>query len=201
MKGRSWRSGGRVAGRLIGGGRARWRLYAGAVAWTGGFDLRDRRAAAALARLGAAARPRADRVRRGGVDRPPPRRRRGRVGVVVRSIARRPPVPSRWWRSPGRLTAAAVFSTLAVGGADSYGYAGQARLLAQGRLTDSVPLSPAFTWPDAETTLRPLGFTQGPHARRDRAGLSAGAAAAACAADVARRALHLPRSCRCAACF
>ncbi|HEX6973178.1 MAG TPA: hypothetical protein VF147_02190 [Vicinamibacterales bacterium] len=59
------------------------------------------------------------------------------------------------------LAAAFVYSTGAVGGADSYGYAGQAKLFAQGRLVDRVPLSPAFTWPDAETTLRPLGFTQG----------------------------------------
>jgi glycosyl transferase family 87 len=59
------------------------------------------------------------------------------------------------------LTAGIVFGTYASGGADSYGYVGQARLLVHGRLTDTVPLRPAFTWPDVEMTLTPLGFTHG----------------------------------------
>jgi hypothetical protein len=59
------------------------------------------------------------------------------------------------------LTAGIVFGTFASGGADSYGYVGQARLLAQGRLTDTIPLRRAFTWPDVEASLTPLGFNRG----------------------------------------
>jgi hypothetical protein len=59
------------------------------------------------------------------------------------------------------LTAGIVFNTFAAGGADSYGYIGQARLLIHGRLTDTVPLRPAFTWPDTHATLTPLGFNRG----------------------------------------
>jgi hypothetical protein len=59
------------------------------------------------------------------------------------------------------LTAGIVFCTFAAGGADSYGYISQARLLMDGRLTDTVPLRPAFTWPDVDATLTPLGFNQG----------------------------------------
>jgi hypothetical protein len=57
--------------------------------------------------------------------------------------------------------AGAAFGTFAIGGADSYGYVGQARLLAQGRLTDTVPVSPDYNWPDAAATFAPLGFTPG----------------------------------------
>lgn len=57
--------------------------------------------------------------------------------------------------------AGAAFGTFATGGADSYGYVGQARLLAQGRLTDTVPVSADYTWPDAAATFAPLGFTPG----------------------------------------
>lgn len=66
-------------------------------------------------------------------------------------------VPAAAWT----LAAGVGFSTFAIGGADSYGYVGQARLLAHGRLTDTVPLSPDYTWPDVEATLTPLGFTIG----------------------------------------
>jgi len=34
-------------------------------------------------------------------------------------------------------------------------------LLAHGHLTDTLPLSAGFTWPDVEYTLTPLGFTAG----------------------------------------
>lgn len=54
------------------------------------------------------------------------------------------------------------FGTFANGGADSYGYVGQARLLAQGKLTDTIPISPDYQWPDVDHTLTPLGFTKGP---------------------------------------
>jgi hypothetical protein len=53
------------------------------------------------------------------------------------------------------------FGTFASGGADSYGYVGQARLLAHGRLTDTIPVSRDYQWPNVEYTLTPLGFTKG----------------------------------------
>lgn len=59
------------------------------------------------------------------------------------------------------LAAGVGFGTFACGGADSYGYVGQARLLAHGHLTDTIPLSADYTWPDVEYTLTPLGFTAG----------------------------------------
>lgn len=59
------------------------------------------------------------------------------------------------------LAAGIRFGTYASGGADSYGYVGQARLLAQGRLTDTVPTSADYVWPDVEMTLTPLGFRVG----------------------------------------
>ncbi len=59
------------------------------------------------------------------------------------------------------LAAGLHFGTFASGGSDSYGYAGQARLLLHGRLTDTVPMRPGFAWPNAPATLIPLGFTAG----------------------------------------
>lgn len=53
------------------------------------------------------------------------------------------------------------FGTFASGGADSYGYVGQARLLAHGKLTDTIPVSRDYRWPNVEYTLTPLGFTKG----------------------------------------
>lgn len=59
------------------------------------------------------------------------------------------------------FTAGVAYGTFAIGGADSYGYVGQARLLAHGRLTDTVPVSADYTWPDEAGTFTPLGFTPG----------------------------------------
>lgn len=59
------------------------------------------------------------------------------------------------------LTVGIGFGTFASGGADSYGYAGQARLLAHGKLTDTIPVSRDYQWPNVEYTLTPLGFTKG----------------------------------------
>jgi hypothetical protein len=59
------------------------------------------------------------------------------------------------------LVAGIVFGTYAIGGADSYGYVGQARLLARGQLTDTIPVSREYTWPDPDVTFTPLGFTIG----------------------------------------
>jgi hypothetical protein len=56
-------------------------------------------------------------------------------------------------------TVGIAFGTFAIGGADSYGYVAQARLLAHGHLTDQVPSGPAYAWPDAAATFTPLGFT------------------------------------------
>jgi 4-amino-4-deoxy-L-arabinose transferase-like glycosyltransferase len=53
------------------------------------------------------------------------------------------------------------FGTFASGGADSYGYVAQARLLAHGKLTDTIPVSREYQWPNVEYTLTPLGFTKG----------------------------------------
>jgi hypothetical protein len=54
-----------------------------------------------------------------------------------------------------------MFGTFAAGGADSYGYLSQARLLAAGRLTADLAPSAPFTWPDVPATLTPLGYTAG----------------------------------------
>jgi hypothetical protein len=59
------------------------------------------------------------------------------------------------------LAAGIAFGSFAVGGSDSYGYVGQARLFAQGRLTGTVPLDPRFDWSGAALTFTPLGFTVG----------------------------------------
>src|SRR4029079_17403425 len=53
------------------------------------------------------------------------------------------------------------FGTFASGGADCCGYCGQARLLSHGRLTDTIPVSRDYQWPNVEYTLTPLGFTKG----------------------------------------
>jgi hypothetical protein len=58
------------------------------------------------------------------------------------------------------LFAAFWFGTYAAGGADSYGYLSQARLLAHGRLTDTMPRHDAFDWPDVPATLTPLAYTR-----------------------------------------
>jgi hypothetical protein len=71
-----------------------------------------------------------------------------RAAPVVAAVA------SLWAFSAGM-----AFGTFAVGGADSYGYVGQARLLAHGRLTDTVPVSGDYAWPDVAATFTPLGFT------------------------------------------
>ena len=97
-----------------------------------------------------------DRPRPGGTLTPSPRSR-----VLVGAAA-------AW-----TLVAALAFGTFAIGGADSYGYAGQARLLRHGRLTETIPLKPAFRWPDARATLIPLGFTGGREPGGDGAAVSA----------------------------
>jgi Dolichyl-phosphate-mannose-protein mannosyltransferase len=60
-------------------------------------------------------------------------------------------------------TAAAgiFFGTFAAGGADSYGYVSQAMLLAEGRLTDTVPRDLVTEFRLPPWTLTPLGFVPG----------------------------------------
>jgi hypothetical protein len=132
-------------------------LYAAIVAWTGGFEfrvagltltshawIRPAVAAAVLALLsGALART--------------------RVTAAAASAWRRLDTPAA-----ARLLALAalawivaagiLYGTFAVGGSDSYGYVSQAALLAEGRLTDTVPHNPAYTWYLAHQTLTPLGY-------------------------------------------
>ncbi|MEO8078354.1 MAG: hypothetical protein ABI818_18650, partial [Acidobacteriota bacterium] len=135
-------------------------VYAAAVAWTGGYDLRlgglrlrshswwrpalvSGALAALLIGLARKQVAYALALSWAAVDSP----RAARL-VVLLAVA---------WT----LAAGLLFGTFASGGADSSGYASEARLIAQGRLTDTIPMTPAFTWPDAEATLTPLGFTRG----------------------------------------
>jgi hypothetical protein len=97
------------------------------------------------------------------------------LAVLSGALAhRRVAALSRWtWRlldsqtTARVLTIAAVawvavagirYGTFAVGGSDSYGYVSQAALLAQGRLTDRVPVDPSYDWYLAHLTLTPLGY-------------------------------------------
>jgi hypothetical protein len=134
--------------------------YALLVGWTGGFDVR-------LAGV---------RVRSRAWERPAILaaagsawllyvRRREVIGALARvwAVADHPR-GARVLAGLGltwTLAAGLMFGTFASGGADSYGYVGQARLLLAGRLTDTVPVRAAFSWPDAAATLIPLGFTSG----------------------------------------
>jgi hypothetical protein len=134
--------------------------YALAVAWTGGFDLR-------LAGI---------RVRSHDWVRPACVAVAGALWLAAAWRRRLSILSTRAWNVVARghagrvlagaaavwtIAAALLFGTFAVGGADSYGYAGQARLMLRGRLTDTIPLDPAFRWPDARASLIPLGFTGG----------------------------------------
>jgi Dolichyl-phosphate-mannose-protein mannosyltransferase len=134
--------------------------YALIVAWTGGFETR-------FAGV---------RIRSTAWERPALLAAAGSAWLLYR--ARRPVAAAfvRVWNIADQargarvlagvagawtLAAGLTFGTFAVGGADSYGYVGQARLLLHGRVTDTVPWRAAFTWPDAPATLIPLGFTRG----------------------------------------
>ena len=68
----------------------------------------------------------------------------GRHAVAIRRLAGLLPVAAAFGAGLVALTA----GTFAAGGADSYGYVSQAELFAEGRLTDTLPRSRAFTWPD-----------------------------------------------------
>lgn len=135
-------------------------LYALAVAWSGGFTIHiggirirshDWLRPALLAGAGAAMLAVMVRARVVAISERTSRlleSPRFATGLVVAAMG---------WA----LVAGVGFGTFASGGADSYGYVGQARLLAQGHLTDTVPFSTTYAWPDVEATLTPLGFTIG----------------------------------------
>ena len=91
---------------------------------------------------------------------------RARIAAALRRLAGILDSPgfSRWPVVVAACWSLAVgigYGTFASGGADSYGYVAQARLLANGRLTDTIPVSRDYQWPNVEYTLTPLGFTKG----------------------------------------
>ena len=134
--------------------------YAVAVALTGGFKVslaglrfssHSWHRPAAVAALGAAIVAVAARGWIAGAS--------ARLGSVVEASR-----ASTWLVIAAAIWTLSVgigFGTFASGGADSYGYVGQARLLAHGRLTDTIPVSRDYQWPNVEYTLTPLGFTKG----------------------------------------
>ena len=135
-------------------------VYATTVALTGGFKFaigglrfssREWQRPAAVAIIGAIVLALAARARIAAASR--------RLATVAGS-----PRFARWMAALAGVSALAVgigFGTFASGGADSYGYVGQARLLAHGRLTDTIPVSRDYEWPNVDYTLTPLGFTTG----------------------------------------
>ena len=54
------------------------------------------------------------------------------------------------------------WGAFAIGGSDSHCYAGQARMLAEGRVALAPPLVPPVPWPNAGATFAPSGFAPGP---------------------------------------
>ena len=64
------------------------------------------------------------------------------------------------------LAASIAFGTFAAGGADSSGYVSEARLLARLQLTDALPVTADWPWPEARATLTPLGYVPAPTAGR-----------------------------------
>ncbi len=138
-------------------------LYAAAVALTGGFKINvggvrfsshswERPAIVAAAGsilLAIAARSRIAALSR-------------RVGLAIDAVSVSRVVVAAAVASA--LASGIGFGTFANGGADSYGYVGQARLFADGKLTDTIPISPEYPWPDVDYTLTPLGFTKGQRA-------------------------------------
>lgn len=131
--------------------------YAALIAWTGGFDLgvmglrirsRTWLRAAVIALIAAAGFIAAARARLAAAL------REGWGFVDDRRVALALTIAAAAWAT----VAALLFSTLAVGGSDSYGYVSQARLLAAGRLTDRVPLEREYRWPRAHESLAPLGY-------------------------------------------
>jgi hypothetical protein len=57
--------------------------------------------------------------------------------------------------------AAVFFGTFSAAGSDASGYLSQAAMLSAGRLSREEPLAAVANWPDARTTLAPLGWRAG----------------------------------------
>ena len=139
--------------------------YAVAVALTGGFKVSGRRPPVQLAVVATAGyrrrhrcnRPVNCRQREDGCDFP---KTRGWPGVAVYLPRRSRSLP-RYGRS--RLELDSEHSPTAV--PIPTVMSSQARLLAQGRLTDTISLSRDYQWPDVEYTLDAAWIQEGP-ARR-----------------------------------
>ena len=134
--------------------------FAAAVAWTGGFEARI---GGIRLRSHSWVRPAVLAAAGAGLLAAVERRQLAEWFVRVWSAAESRRLPAAVAGAAMVWTAIAGlgFGTYASGGADSYGYVSQARLLAQGRLTEAITVPPAFTWPDVENTLTPLGYTRG----------------------------------------
>lgn len=139
--------------------------FATAVAWTGGFDLRT-----------AGMHLRSHDWHRPGlaaavafivfisIERGPLTRRLHAAWPLLNSAAALRVVVSlaiAW-----TLLAGLRFGSDVAGGSDSSGYLSQARQLAAGHLSEPTPLKAAFTWPDVESTLTPLGYVRAPQPGR-----------------------------------
>jgi hypothetical protein len=57
--------------------------------------------------------------------------------------------------------AAILFNSFSAGGSDASGYLSYASLLSEGRITRQEPMAMTADWPDAATTLAPLGWRTG----------------------------------------
>ncbi|CAN5732070.1 hypothetical protein BH18ACI5_BH18ACI5_28340 [soil metagenome] len=139
--------------------------FAAAVAWSGGFDLQ----------IGGA------RLRSHAWERPAIA---AEVALVLLVLIERKPSTQRLhalWPAFESVAAARLIVSVAVlwtivagvrfgsavaGGSDSYGYLSQARELAAGRLSDEIPMNPAFRWTNAESTLTPLAHVRAPQPGR-----------------------------------
>ena len=64
------------------------------------------------------------------------------------------------------LAASIAFGTFAAGGADSYGYVSESRLFARLQLTDELPVTADWPWPEARASLTPLGYVPAPASGR-----------------------------------
>lgn len=89
---------------------------------------------------------------------------RGGRARTIDDLRRLPAWLDRYALVMALVAAAAVagvgvaFGTYAAAGSDSAGYVSQARLLADGRVTDDEPLVRELSWPDAPDAFAPLAF-------------------------------------------
>ena len=151
-------------------------VYAVAVAMTGGFKFslgtlrfssHSWARPAAIALIGAVALTMRARGAIAGYV--------GRIAAAVESttFCRTAVVAAGIWT----LAVGIAFGTFASGGADSYGYVGQARLLAHGRLTDTIPRQRRLYLAECRLHVHPARIYERDEARGDRANISAGISA------------------------